>query len=201
MVPFEPRRYRAKGTPYYLANHVFWLKMLLVLAFVALEVTPMVTFMRWRAKVAKNEPIVLDRKARLVRLHWVELGIVPLIVICATLMARGVGVVRPRGARNAATVVVDPIGEKLYSRNCSSCHQFDGRGLGGSLAANFVDDESRLAKSDAELLHSIGAGVPRTAMLGFQGRLSDGEQRAVLAYIRAKFGSATAPSAANSRSP
>ena len=175
-----------KGSEYYLSNHVFWLKALLVLALLGIELTPMTTFIRWRIRLAKQQPIDLSKKARLVRLHWYELALVPLIVVCAVLMTRGVGVVKKRASAEVAAL--DTRAESTYFRQCSSCHQLDGRGLNGRLAADFVGDASRLAKPDSVLLRSIAEGVPGTAMVGFNGRLTDEEQRAVLQYLRAKFG-------------
>ena len=37
-----------KGTAFYLASPLFWLKMALFVAIVALELWPMATFIRWR---------------------------------------------------------------------------------------------------------------------------------------------------------
>ncbi len=178
-----------KGSAYYLANHVFWAKMLLVLVFVAVESVPMAAFIRWRVRLAKKQPLDLAGKARLVRLHWIELGLLPLIVVAASSLARGVGA--PSARAEAAVTPADvAAGEVVYRTQCSTCHQPDGRGIGGKLAADFVGDRARLAKSDEALLLSIANGVPGTAMLGFQGRLSVAEQRQVLAYVRATFGSA-----------
>jgi mono/diheme cytochrome c family protein len=58
------------------------------------------------------------------------------------------------------------------------------------LAASFVDDKSRLAKSDAELLNSIKNGVVANGkvMPPQKDVLSDTEMRDVLAYIRKTFG-------------
>ncbi|MES2692381.1 MAG: hypothetical protein V4773_02835, partial [Verrucomicrobiota bacterium] len=56
----------------------------------------------------------------------------------------------PGETANAPTAAQIAAGEKIYRLYCVACHQPDGRGLpvpGG--AANFVDDKSRLAKSDA----------------------------------------------------
>jgi mono/diheme cytochrome c family protein len=84
-------------------------------------------------------------------------------------------------------------GEKTYRMFCVACHQPDGRGIQGG-AANFVDDKTRLAKPDAELLAVIEKGNEAKAMPAFGAILSPGQRRAVLAYIRASFG---AKSAAN----
>ena len=80
-------------------------------------------------------------------------------------------------------------GEKIYRFYCVPCHQPDGRGLpvpGG--AANFVDDKSRLAKSDEQLLEVIANGNEAKAMPAFGAIINPAQRRAVLAYIRATFG-------------
>jgi mono/diheme cytochrome c family protein len=78
-------------------------------------------------------------------------------------------------------------GEKVYRLYCVACHQPDGHGIPGG-AANFVDDKTRLAKSDAELLKTIATGVDAKGMPTFEAILSPGQRRAALAYIRATFG-------------
>jgi mono/diheme cytochrome c family protein len=78
-------------------------------------------------------------------------------------------------------------GEKTYRMFCVACHQPDGRGIQGG-AANFVDDKSRLGKSDAELLAVIEKGNEAKAMPAFGAILTVGQRRAVLAYIRDAFG-------------
>ena len=78
-------------------------------------------------------------------------------------------------------------GKKVYSMFCAACHQPDGRGIKGG-AANFVDDKSRLARTDAELLKAIASGVESKGMPAFGSTLPKGQQRAVVAYLRAAFG-------------
>ncbi len=78
-------------------------------------------------------------------------------------------------------------GEKTYRMFCIGCHQPDGRGVTGG-AANFVDDKTRLAKTDAQLLEIIAGGNEAKAMPAFGAILSVGQRRAVLAYIRETFG-------------
>jgi mono/diheme cytochrome c family protein len=81
-------------------------------------------------------------------------------------------------------------GKKVYDTYCVACHQADGTGMGGMLAANFKTDTARLAKSDAELLVSIREGI--TGKVGtmppWGGSLSDQQTANSLAYIRATFG-------------
>ncbi|MGI9042126.1 MAG: DUF2214 family protein, partial [Gemmatimonadales bacterium] len=43
-----------KGSTYYLHNHVFWLKMALLVLILILEVSPMVTLVRWRAQTSRG---------------------------------------------------------------------------------------------------------------------------------------------------
>ncbi len=78
-------------------------------------------------------------------------------------------------------------GEKTYRLYCVPCHQPDGRGIPGG-AANFRDDKTRLAKSDADLLKVIAGGVDLKGMPAFEAILSAPQRKAVLAYIRATFG-------------
>lgn len=81
-------------------------------------------------------------------------------------------------------------GKAVYEQYCQACHQADGTALNGMLGADFVHDETRLAKSDEQLLTSIREGVTGKigAMPPWKDTLSDAEQRNVLAYIRATFG-------------
>jgi mono/diheme cytochrome c family protein len=92
-------------------------------------------------------------------------------------------------AETASKASLIAAGEKTYRLYCVACHQPDGRGLpvpGG--AANFVDDKTRLAKSDTQLLDVITNGNEAKAMPAFGAILNVGQRRAVLAYIRATFG-------------
>lgn len=188
-----------KGSDYYLSNHVFWTKMLLLLILIGFEGYLAVTFVRWRIQRKKNEPVSLAHKARLVRFHYVQFWLMLGMVAMATLMARGVGVVqaKPDGAtseaveRRAAAELAT--GEAVYRRYCVTCHQFDGRGQNGKLAADFRGDPKRLAKPDAELRGIIANGVPGTAMRAFGSELDDAEIRGVLYYVRTRFGTPPAP--------
>ena len=92
----------------------------------------------------------------------------------------------------AAVTTVSPdavaaAGEKVYRLYCVPCHQPDGRGIPGG-AANFRDDKTRLAKTDADLLKVIAEGNELKGMPAFAAIATAGQRRAVLAYIRANFG-------------
>lgn len=80
-------------------------------------------------------------------------------------------------------------GEGIYQVHCAECHGPSGHGDGPKAAllaprpGNLVSAATS-TKTDEELLAIISRGVPRTAMRGWEGELSDAEQRKVLAYIR-----------------
>jgi mono/diheme cytochrome c family protein len=80
-------------------------------------------------------------------------------------------------------------GQTIYERHCAECHGPEGRG-DGRLATSLSPRPGNLisaqtsAKSDQELLKIIAKGRPRTAMVGWEERLSTEDQVAVLAYIR-----------------
>lgn len=169
-----------KGSAFYLQSTMFWVKMGgLALAW-ACETPSMVTFIRWRMRLAAGQAPDLSGVERLRRWHYAEGAAMVLTVFAASLMARGVGAATARttGPHDGAAI---------YAANCAACHQADGRGLQGRLAADFVGDPTRLAKPDAVLLRSIAEGVRGTTMPGFRARLSEDERRAVLAHIRASY--------------
>ncbi len=98
----------------------------------------------------------------------------------------------PTAKEEAAVATTSPAallaaGEKVYRLYCVACHQPDGRGIPGG-AANFRDDKTRLAKSDAELLKIIADGNDQKGMPAFGAIATAGQRKAVLAYIRATFG-------------
>lgn len=84
--PFE------KGADYYLHNHLFFTKIGLLVVILVLEVVPMITFIRWRARAARGEPVDTGRASILARISDVQLLLVLGMLIAATGMARGHGV-------------------------------------------------------------------------------------------------------------
>jgi putative membrane protein len=85
-----------KGMDYYLQNHVFWGKMALLLGIFVLEIGPAVTLVRWRAQLARGAQPDTAPAGRFARISYVQAILVLLMVLAATAMARGIGVV-PRG--------------------------------------------------------------------------------------------------------
>lgn len=172
-----------KGWAFYSSSPLFWVKMGLLGVAWCCETPIMLALLGWRKTLAADALPDTARVPLLRRLHHFELLATVAIVFAASLMARGVG-----RAPAAAGPTTQRSGAEIYAQLCATCHQADGRGLGGKLAADFVGDKGRLAKTDAQLLTSIEAGVPGTAMLGFASQLSVDERARVLAYIRATFG-------------
>ncbi len=94
----------------------------------------------------------------------------------------------PAEAPAEAPLPGDPVaGKQVYDTTCLACHQVDGTGMGGALGADFVNDATRRAKSDDELLLSIAKGVEGTAMVAWEPLLSETQRKDVLAYIRVTY--------------
>jgi len=73
-------------------------------------------------------------------------------------------------------------GKKLYSQNCSICHQADAIGIPG-FAPSLSNQEFLSVASDKFLLATIRAGRPGTGMPPFA-HLGRDQGRAILAYLR-----------------
>jgi putative membrane protein len=85
-----------KGMDYYLQNHVFWGKMALLLGIFALEMAPMTSLIRWRNQLSRGETPDTVRAGRFARISYIQALLLLLMILAATAMARGLGVV-PRG--------------------------------------------------------------------------------------------------------
>jgi uncharacterized membrane protein len=175
-----------KGGAFYTSSPMFWAKMGLFALGWGCEILPMLTFIRWRAARGRGQEVDVSRVPLIRRLHLAEALLVLCAIPAASLMSRGVG--RSAAATTDRAGADLALGESVYLTRCSPCHQPDGHGLDGKVAADFVADTKRLAKSDADLLLSIEMGVPGTAMRGFGAELKEGERKAALAYIRKRFG-------------
>jgi putative membrane protein len=80
-----------KGTDFYLRSPLFWLKMTLFLAILVLEVRPMTTFIRWRMQLRRGLPVDTAPARRLYTLNHIQLALVVVMVLVASMMARGIG--------------------------------------------------------------------------------------------------------------
>jgi putative membrane protein len=83
-----------KGTLYYTHNHYFWVKMGLLGSILLLEIMPMITFIKWRARLAKNETIDATNAASFATTSFIQAALIVFMVLAATAMARGYGVIK-----------------------------------------------------------------------------------------------------------
>jgi putative membrane protein len=81
-----------KGTAFYLASRLFWVKLDLFLLVFVLEIWPMVTFIRWRRQVRSGQTPNTSRARTFYVMTHAEMALVVIIVFVATFMARGFGV-------------------------------------------------------------------------------------------------------------
>ena len=80
-----------KATAYYLANHVFLLKMGLFAGILLLELGPMITLTRWRRTLAQGGVPSFAAARRISTISAIESALVFAIVGAAVTMARGLG--------------------------------------------------------------------------------------------------------------
>jgi putative membrane protein len=80
-----------KGTAFYLGSWLFWTKMTLFLLVVALEISPMITFIRWRGARGRGQMPDTSGARTLYVITHVQMIIVVLMVFVASFMARGFG--------------------------------------------------------------------------------------------------------------
>jgi putative membrane protein len=80
-----------KGSAFYLQSHLFYVKMGLFVAVVALEIRPMLTLMAWRAARRRGERVDTSRAPALFQVNHVQLALVIVMVFVASAMARGLG--------------------------------------------------------------------------------------------------------------
>lgn len=78
-----------KGSSYYLHNHVFYIKMGFLALILLLEISPIVTLIRWRKAVGGGVMADLASAARLALISRFQAALVVLMVFAATAMARG----------------------------------------------------------------------------------------------------------------
>ena len=81
-----------KSLDYYVRNPLFHVKMGLFVLILALEIWPMVTLMRWRRALGRNQTATFGSARRIARISVIEAFIIVLIVFVAVALARGYGV-------------------------------------------------------------------------------------------------------------
>ncbi|MFI5209829.1 MAG: DUF2214 family protein [Gemmatimonadales bacterium] len=78
-----------KDPSYYFMNRLFWIKMGLLVVTLLLEVGPMITLIQWRIRLRRGGVPDTSAAQRLARISYLEAGLVILMVLAATAMARG----------------------------------------------------------------------------------------------------------------
>lgn len=85
--------YFEKGASYYFSSIPFLLKVSLFLLVAAASIYPTLEFLSWYKPLRQGRmPLLTDRKRQVIRsiIHWELAGILA-IVLCAALMAKGIG--------------------------------------------------------------------------------------------------------------
>ena len=78
-----------KGTQFYLSSRLFWVKLGLFAAILALELWPMTAFIRWRMRRGRGLAPDTSRARLFYVLNHAEMALVVVIVFVASFMARG----------------------------------------------------------------------------------------------------------------
>ncbi|HMB89694.1 MAG TPA: DUF2214 family protein [Rhodothermales bacterium] len=78
-----------KGSAYYLDSTLFWVKMALVIGVLALEIWPMVRLIQWRLRQRAGTSVDTEAAKRIGVISYVQTGLIVLMVLAATAMARG----------------------------------------------------------------------------------------------------------------
>ncbi len=92
----------------------------------------------------------------------------------------------------AATIDELASGRKIYSVSCQNCHKEDGTGGPMEIEGKKIDpDDLTSAKikgfSDEKILGYVMNGIPDEGMPAFKGKLSEGEMRDVVKYVRVEL--------------
>ena len=83
-----------KGTSYYLHNRFFHAKLGLFVLILLLELRPMAALIRWRIDAKRGETVDTSAASMFARISYAQAGLIGLMVLAATAMARGYGYVQ-----------------------------------------------------------------------------------------------------------
>jgi cytochrome c oxidase cbb3-type subunit 3 len=86
----------------------------------------------------------------------------------------------------------------MFAGNCSQCHRADG---GGNIGPNLADEAWKNVKRPQDIFRVITAGVPGTAMAGWERRLRQPQRILLAAYVASLRGSTPADAKAPEGTP
>ena len=99
-----------------------------------------------------------------------------------------------KGETPLPTATVDELasGKEVFEANCAVCHKADGTGGAVTVEERSLDVEDLTSSkikgfSDEKIIGYIMKGVPNEGMPAFKDKLSEGEMRDVVLYIRKEF--------------
>jgi len=89
----------------------------------------------------------------------------------------------------SATATDTSTGHELYVKQCAECHKESGEGGevvvdGRKMKADNLTDERRKKLTDEKIIKTMVDGIPDEGMPSYKDKLSEGEMREVVKYIR-----------------
>ena len=83
-------------------------------------------------------------------------------------------------------------GKKLYADNCANCHKENGTGgevviEGKKLNPDDLTDAKRKALTDEKIIRTMMDGIEDDGMPSFKNKLSEGEMRDVVKFVRTEI--------------
>ena len=103
----------------------------------------------------------------------------------------------------SATIDELASGRKVYQASCANCHKENGTGGEITIEGKTLDPEDLTAAkikafSDEKMIRIITNGIEDDGMPAFKGKLSEGEMRDVVKFIRIELQKMPAPAAPKS---
>jgi mono/diheme cytochrome c family protein len=83
-------------------------------------------------------------------------------------------------AASPTGTAIDP--KPLYTKHCEMCHGRDGKAPTPEMG--FIAREWKHGTNTADMIKTISAGIPGSAMLPFKGKLKEPEIAALASYVR-----------------
>jgi putative membrane protein len=186
-----------KPTDFYLDHPLFWLKMVLFGLMWIAEIPMMVEFIRWRIRLADDKPIeaTAELRERYRHHHVVETALFAATMLCAALMAHGVGTPTPLPKGDGLMCAV----KVVTQTKCTSCHAGAGAqggldladpyaALVGVTSSQFASEQLVApGNTEASLLYRKVMGTQGSlgAQMPMGGLLTDHEQAAIRTWIDA----------------